>query len=182
MTTTEMKSVMSIALELEKRKQSIFKIIKRLGIEIDKKRDTASKNQFVAYVTQAEYQRIKEEISSRVRNPDRETQGDDRFADTDEMGVFYLIQLEPDHDTGRCKVGFAVNMQDRLRVHRCSAPFSKVIKKWPCKRLWEKTAIDCITSECERLHTEVFRARTIDEVIIKADAFFHLMPRVKKEQ
>jgi hypothetical protein len=79
MMTTEMISVVDIALELGKHKQSIFKIIKRLGIEISKRRDLASKNQFVAYVTYADYQRIKEEISSRVRNPDPEPQENGRF-------------------------------------------------------------------------------------------------------
>ena len=36
-----------------------------------------------------------------------------------EVGVFYLIQLEPQFDPGRFKVGFAANISDRLRALRC---------------------------------------------------------------
>ena len=179
MMTTDLISVKDVGAELGKRKQSVFKVIKRLGIEVKKRRDSESKNQFVAYVSNSDYLKIKEYIFSRRRNTDLGSEEADRFADTDEMGVFYLIQLEPDHDPRRYKVGFAVNMQDRLRVHRCSAPFSKIVKKWSCKRLWEKTAIDCVTAGSERLHTEVFRANRIEEVITKADAFFDLMPDTK---
>jgi hypothetical protein len=91
-------------------------------------------------------------------------------------GVFYLIQLEPDHDPGRFKVGFAANISERLRAHRCSAPFAIVAKKWPCKRLWESTAIDCVTADCEQLHTEVFRYNDLDSVIAKCNQFFAIMP------
>jgi len=181
MSSSDLKSVQEIALELGKLKQSIFKIIKRLGIEIKKQRDSSRRNQFVAFVAHQDYLKIKEEIASRTAGSSFFPDANGRFADSDESGVFYLIQLEPDHDPGRYKVGFAVNMQDRLKVHRCSAPFSKVVKKWPCKRLWEKTAIDCITSGCARLHTEVFRADSIDPVVSKADAFFSIMPDLRQE-
>jgi hypothetical protein len=180
MTANDLISVKDAGLQLGKRKQTIFKIIKRLDIDVKKRRDSASKNQFVAYITEADLERIKEEISLRVTKLEDESQVSSGYAETDEMGVFYLIQLEPDHDSGRFKVGFAVNMPDRLRAHRCAAPFSKVVKKWPCKRLWEKTAIDCITSTCERLHTEVYRSQSLDEIINKADEFFNLMPQVEK--
>ena len=132
-----------------------------------------------AEYTETDLGRIKEELSLRGTNLDKESQVS-RYAETDEMGVFYLIQLEPDHDPCRFKVGFAVNMPDRLRAHRCAAPFSKVVKKWPCKRLWEKTAIDCITATCARLHTEVYRSQSLDDIIKKADDFFNLMPEPAK--
>jgi hypothetical protein len=51
-----------------------------------------------------------------------------------------------------------------LRQLRCSAPYIQVMKTWPCRRLWEKTAIECVTEGCERLHTEVFRALFLETV------------------
>lgn len=69
-------------------------------------------------------------------------------------------------------------MNDRLRQHRCSAPYTKVIKTWACRRLWEKTAIECIAQECERLHTEVFRAQSLEAVEAKCEQFFALMPQL----
>lgn len=93
-----------------------------------------------------------------------------------DVGVFYLLRLEPQHDPNRFKVGFASNLSERLRQHKCSAPFTEVIKTWPCRRLWEKTAIECVTANCERLHTEIFRAQSISEVEQRCDQFFALMP------
>jgi hypothetical protein len=99
-----------------------------------------------------------------------------------DQGVFYLLLLEPDHDPGRFKVGFAINLPDRLRALRCSAPFAIVIKSWPCKNLWEKTAIECVSEGCERLHTEVFRTASIETVIAKCESFFALMPKLSEQR
>jgi hypothetical protein len=54
----------------------------------------------------------------------------------------------------------------------------RVLQTWPCKLLWEKTAIEFITPECERLHTEVFRAATIESITERCEKFFSLAPLV----
>lgn len=47
----------------------------------------------------------------------------------DQHGVFYyLLLLEPEHDPGRFKVGFAISLPERLRTLRCSAPLTKVAR------------------------------------------------------
>jgi hypothetical protein len=94
----------------------------------------------------------------------------------DEIGFYFLIQLEPEHDPRRFKVGFTTELQGRLRKHLCSAPFAKYVKHWPCHRGWERTATDCITDKCEHLREEVYRALSIDDVIGVAERFFTLMP------
>jgi hypothetical protein len=99
-----------------------------------------------------------------------------------EQGVFYLIQLEPTHDPQRFKVGFAADMTERLRAIRCAAPFATVLKSWSCRRLWEKTAIDCVTADCEQVHTEVFRTHSIQEVTDRCDKFFGMMPVLPKRR
>ena len=67
-------------------------------------------------------------------------------------------------------------MNERLRHHRTAAPFSKVERTWPCKSLWEKTAIDCVTQDCEKIYTEVFRTEDVERIVLLADRFFDLMP------
>ena len=42
--------------------------------------------------------------------------------------------------------------------------------------MWEKPAIDCVTNKCEQIYTEVFRTDSIEEVKLKCDQFFELMP------
>ncbi|MGB8699306.1 MAG: hypothetical protein WCD18_07820 [Thermosynechococcaceae cyanobacterium] len=170
-------SVIDAARQIGKRKQGVFKILKRLGIETQKLRGSDARGQLVSYITQEEFQLLLGSISSSSHGSYHEAES----AEAD-SGFFYLIQLEPEHDPGRFKVGFTYNMAERLRSHRCSAPFSKVIKTWPCRPLWEKTAIDCVSVGCERLHTEVFRTESIDETIQKCDNFFNLIPSLSEEE
>jgi hypothetical protein len=40
------------------------------------------------------------------------------------------------------------------------------------------TAIECVTTNCTRLHTEIFRAESLDAVRRKSEEFFKLMPNV----
>jgi hypothetical protein len=173
-------AVRDVATEHGKRKQTVFKVLKRLGIETTKQRASSGKNQLIAYISQDGYQRLSAELlvmSSGVDSEDGEAESAEGFTCAEE-GVFYLVQLEPDLDPGRFKVGFAVSLHERLRHLRCSAPFAVVVRSWPCRRLWEKTAIDCVSIESERLHTEVFRATSLDGVVERCEGFFAVMPPV----
>ena len=67
-----------------------------------------------------------------------------------------------------------------MRHHKVSAPFSKLVRTWPCKALWERTAIDCIADDCEQLGPEVFRADNIQDITDRADQFFALMPTLSR--
>jgi hypothetical protein len=172
----ELISVIDAARELGMRKQSLFKVIKRLGITTTKQRSPEHGNQHVAYITKASLELIVREGLAR-RNAEERGSETDALLETDH-GVFYLVQLEPEHDPGRFKVGFTSNMAERLRVHRCSAPFASVLSTWPCRQLWEKTAIHCVAQDCEQIHTEVFRTGDIIQVKGKCDEFFSLMPAI----
>jgi hypothetical protein len=165
-------SVIDAANKLGMRKQTLFRMVKRLGVNTSKERDSAHRGQAIVYISETDFNLIASQINTQSK-----TENGAPFASSQiDRGVFYLIELEPDHDPGRFKVGFASNMAERLRQHRCSAPFSVVVETWPCHVLWEKTAIDCVTQKCEKLHTEVFRAKDIADIKAKCDQFFALMP------
>lgn len=72
-----------------------------------------------------------------------------------------------------------MDLDGRLQKHRCSAPFAEYRQSWPCKRAWERTAIDCTTDGCEQIHTEVFRVASLDRVVAHAEAFFSTMPTLE---
>jgi len=175
-------SVIDLASQHGMRKQTIFKILKRLGIETRKRLGDSNTNrgQAIAYITNEEARRLADEIQSgrASKGSTHEDYASTSEAILAEQGVFYLLQLEPDHDPERFKVGFATSLPERLRSLRCSAPFTKVLATWPCKRLWEKTAIECVTEGCQRLHTEVFRTQSINAVRAKCERFFELMPKL----
>ena len=69
----------------------------------------------------------------------------------------------------------------RLQKHRCSAPFAQYIATWPCRRVWERAAIDCVTNACEQLHTEVFRATSLEQIATRAKSFFAMMPNLEQD-
>jgi hypothetical protein len=160
-------------------KQTLFKIIKRLSISTVKQRNSGSRNQLISYITQCDLELIRQHLSE--SKP--QTKGSEASAEPQiDQGVFYLIQLEPKHDPGRFKVGFASNLSERLRTHRCSAPMALVLATWPCRPLWEKTAIDCVAQSCEQIHTEVFRTDDIAEVKNRCTQFFALMPKIENRR
>ncbi len=172
-------TIVDFAEELGIRKQTIFKVVKRLGIIPQERRESSRGNQLVKTISSSEAAIIKNELN---HSGNADVQNDSAFAFLgDEVGVFYLIQLEPDHDKGRFKVGFTTDLDGRVRKHRCSAPLLQCVKSWPCRMAWERTVIDCITDGCDQLHTEVFRAISIDDIIARADKFFALMPTPKQK-
>ncbi len=172
----ELISVIDAAKEIGKRKQTIFKVLKRLGITTIKQRHSGHKGQKVSYVTMKEFKRIADYFAS-VKNSNEKADAEIKNKNKNEDGVFYLIQLEPTHDQGRFKVGFSSSMQERLRHLKCSAPLLTLIATWPCRSLWEKTVIDCIVTDCEQIHTEVFRTDNIKKIREKCNQFFALMPK-----
>lgn len=176
-------SVIDLATQYGMRKQTVFKILARLGIETLKRPGNSKTNrgQIIAYISGDDAQRFAEEIRTMAVAGRCAADEDSPNAAIAEQGAFYLLQLEPDHDPGRFKVGFATSLPERLRTLKCSAPFATVIASWPCKNLWEKTAIDCVTQGCERLHTEVFRTTSIDGVRQMCERFFELMPNGKND-
>ena len=64
-------SVIDVALQLRKRKQTIFKILKRLEIETQKRR-SGKRGHLVAYITQDEFRLLSHEVPSPVDEGDTE--------------------------------------------------------------------------------------------------------------
>lgn len=171
-------SVIEISNRIGVHKTAVFKALKKLGISAKRAVNQNSRGQSVATLSHAEAVSVEayfrgERASSRILDSNESGQ----------TGEFYLVQLEPEYDPGRFKLGFAISVQERLRSLRCSAPLLTLVRSWPCKPLWEKTAIDCVTAiGCERLHTEVFRTSDLKSIEGRCEAFFDLLkPAISAE-
>lgn len=165
-------SIGEIAGNHGRRRESVHNIVKRLGIETVKVKDANARGQKVSCITMEDYALLERHLTN---SPPGDA---DRAVS---HGGFYLALLEPDLDPGRFKVGFATDVDERIRRHKTVAPLSKKVREWPCKLLWEKTAIECVTYGCEQLYTEVYRTNDIEEVIGRAEDFFRLMPQLTGE-
>lgn len=168
----ELVSIIEIARDNGVRAQTIHKIAKRLGIETVKVSRESSRGQKASHVTSYGRREIEQQLLRSERESDTRVES---------QGVFYLVLLEPRVDPARFKVGFTTNLDERLRSHRTVAPYLEIVKTWPCKMLWERTAIECISSGSERIYTEIFRCDNIQRIVEWADQFFNLMPRFTEE-
>lgn len=94
------------------------------------------------------------------------------------IGYFYALQLVPDLDPRRIKLGFAAALDTRLVSHRTAAPTSALLRSWPCRRSWEIAAFASLARGYESIGLEVVICPNPEEVVVRGDAFFALMPPV----
>ncbi len=91
-------------------------------------------------------------------------------------GFFYLIQLIPEFQPNRVKIGFADDVDKRFREHQTSSPTAKLLGYWPCKRAWDQAVMDCLTrTDCKLVLNEVYEG-DIQGFIDRAEEFFGMMP------
>jgi hypothetical protein len=163
-------SIADAAKVLQRHKHSLFKVINRLNINKVLIKSEESRGQRAAHISNKDFDILKTHLDGTSSSPvEQENDGSSG-------GYFYIIQLEPEFDRQRLKLGFATSVDERIRKHKTTAPFSTVIGNWPCKLLWEKTVIDYLTENCEKVYTEVFRVEDVEEIVRKAEAFFEMMP------
>lgn len=97
------------------------------------------------------------------------------------FGYFYIIQLIPEAIPNRVKIGYTDNLETRLREHQTSAPTSKYIGTWKCKRSWDQAAMDSITREnCKFIMNEVYEGE-IQGFLKRTEEFFRIMPKSSKK-
>lgn len=147
--------------------------ILKLGIKPQKRRTPDSGNQLCLTVTEEQAQEILRQRS------DQGFLNTSKVIDT-ELGVFYVIQLVPELDYRRLKLGFAIDINERLSQHRTAAPTATILQTWPCKRSWETTVTDCLISEgCKLILNEVYECDDLNKLILKGNALFKILPDPK---
>jgi len=168
--TDEFVSLKALAAELGMDRSHARRYVLRLGVTPQKRRTPQSGGQLTLTVSADEAEFIKSR---------RNEQG---FLDSMkpvqiEAGYFYIIQLVPELDPKRIKLGFAEDINARLLQHRTSAPTAIVLKSWPCKRSWEGTVIDALASVGGKLIlNEVYEFGEIESLLNHAELLFALLP------
>src|SRR6266568_5017714 len=93
------------------------------------------------------------------------------------IGVLYLVQIMPDADPLRIKLGYASDAARRLASYRTVSPTAAIVKTWPCRTAWERAAIDSLTAEnCTLIGGEVYVCADIERLIQRGDMFFSCLP------
>jgi hypothetical protein len=168
--TDDYVSIKDLATRLGMDRSHARRYVLKLGYSFHKRRTRDSGSQLTLCVTSAEA----DEIAS--QRADKGFTASTVVAISD-VGVFYVIQLVPDLDPKRLKLGFAESLEQRLSQHRTAAPTARVLRAWPCKRSWELTAIDALTREgCRLILNEVFECEEPSGLVKRGDAFFSMLP------
>lgn len=163
-------SIKEISQQLGMDRSNTRKYVLKLGYKFHRRRTADSANQLTLCLTRDEAS----EVLSR-----RSEQGftSPTVVIASEAGVFYAIQLVPDLDPGRVKLGFAESLEQRLAQHRTAAPTARVLKAWPCKRSWELTVIDALTTiNCKLILNEVFECDDLNALVERGNQLFSLLP------
>lgn len=160
-----------LAVELGLDRSNMLKYVKKLNISTQDRRTPKSKNQLTKTVTLDDAEIIRDT---------RQREGftnDATIVSVPDWGVFYIIQLVPEYDQKRLKLGFTDNLDNRLSQHKTAAPTATVLKSWPCKRVWEKTIIDALTvRHCRLVANEVFECDSYEKLVGLADTIFDILP------
>lgn len=91
-------------------------------------------------------------------------------------GVLYVVQIMPDADSSRIKLGYASDATRRLASYRTLSPSAALVKTWPCRSVWERAAIDSLTVGCSLIGGEVYTCTDMERLIQRGDMFFSCMP------
>ena len=168
--SNEFVSIKQLAEELGMDRSHARRYVLKLGLEPQKRRTADSGSQLTLTLTDDEAQLV------------RNKRGEQGFLDSakpvsSDAGVFYVIQLVPELDPHRIKLGFADDAATRLNQHRTSAPTAQLLKTWSCRRAWETTVMDCLTAtSCQLILNEVFECEDLDKLLECGDAIFELLP------
>jgi len=164
-------SIKDLAKRLDMDRSHARRYVMKLGYAFKKRRTPDSGSQLTLCVTGTEADEIA------LQRADRGF-GTSTVVSVSNVGVFYVIQVVPDLDPKRLKLGFAESLEQRLSQHRTAAPTARVLRAWPCKRSWELTAIDALTCVgCRLILNEVFECDEPDALVTRGDAFFRMLPQ-----
>jgi len=171
MTEQRYVSLKELAKQIGLDKSNLRKYVLAQGFSFSRMRTFDSRGQLVNALTKEEAEAI---IALRAE------QGfANQLSESNGEGWFYIIQVIPEYNSLRVKLGFASDVQARLQAHKTSAPTATLVKAWPCKKAWERAAMDSVTRErCKLVANEVFECDDLIMLQDRGDQFFGLMPQI----
>jgi len=96
-------------------------------------------------------------------------------------GYFYIVQLLPEDAPNIIKLGYTRSIKSRMIAYHTICSAAHVIKSWQCPARWERAATAYMAGEgCQAIGRETYRARSIEEVAARGEAFFNLSTQQKE--
>ena len=127
MSTESLISISDIARSHGRHKEAVHKTVKRLGLNVVKRVGPRTRGQRASHIAVQDYETHRQQFDVVIATAGAAVSPEQPAA------VFYFILTEPELDPGRFKLGFSTDVAERLRSHKTSAPFSRVVRTWSCK-------------------------------------------------
>jgi hypothetical protein len=163
-------TIVDIARELGMDRSNARRYCLSMGLQFVRVRTAESKNQLTLALKDEDMEALR---AMRARDGFSGRQAREGIED----GYFYIIQVIPEYNPLRVKLGFAANVKARLDAHRTSAPTATLVKAWPCKRAWEQTVIASVVRVgCVLVQNEVYECDSLDAIVSRAEAIFAILP------
>ena len=155
-------------------RSNVRKYVKRHGYDFMRVRGDDRTHQAVLALKVEDAELVRE---ARQREGYSAQNGDGSRPVENGVGVLYLVQIMPDADPTRIKLGYASDASRRLASYRTVSPTATIVKTWPCRTSWERAAIDSLTAEhCTLIGGEVYVCMNIEGLLQRGNAFFACMP------
>ena len=165
----------SIGMDSGNLRKYIKKFKNEIGVTIKKTRSKATGNQMTDVLSSSDAKKVEKfrRDSGYGENVIKHE------SKTINSGYFYIVQLIPEVLAGRVKMGFSTDIYNRMLAYRSVCPKAKIVKKWPCKQVWERAAMDAITKiGSKKIGVEVYEFDDLDVVIKNANSFFDMLPKI----
>jgi len=163
-------TIVELATKLGMERSAARKFILKAGFEFLRTRTPASRHQLTLALTREDAAEVYRIRAERGFDNDRPVKAP--------AGQFYMIQISPDMNPKRVKLGYANNVEDRLATYRTLSPTAKVVASWPCKRGWEAAALDFIGSAGTHVTGEVYDAPNLRAMVRAGREFFAKAPKI----
>lgn len=158
-----------LAKDLRMHKTHVKAFATKHGFHITRVRTRAAGNQETLAVTATDADALREIRQQWI--------GASISSEQNGKGWFYVVQVLPEIDVARVKLGFATDSQQRLNSYRTICPSATIVKTWPCRFTWEQCAIASLTRiECQQIGQELFHCDDLSRLIERGDTFFSLLP------
>ncbi len=150
-------------------KSNARKYVLKQGFDFVRVRGNDPSHQLVLALTQSDAEMVREQRTREGYNGKEPV--------INGWGYFYIVQVAPDLDESRIKLGYATDYKRRVAAYRTLSPTAKLFMVWPCRSIWERTAIDSITRiDCISTGGETYTCSDLTALCKRGHDFFSLLP------
>ncbi len=138
------------------------------NIKIKFIRDKTKGNQKVSIISKKDFEKIK---NIRIKDGF----GVNKPIGKENVGFFYIVQINPDNIPNRYKCGFSNIPNQRISSYKTVCPNAKFVFKTKCDDFFEKPLLKMISKNSKQIGVEIFEIKDINKIENKIEEVLKLL-------